>query len=93
MPSVVLSLFGHPGTPQTKWFPRPACACGEILALRVAVVQRGQPPQVHREKDSITIVMAVTVVTGDPPVRLVVRCERDGDIFVSFDGRASRDPA
>ena len=57
------------------------------------MVKRGQPPQVHKEKDSITIVMPVTVVKDGPPLRLVVRCERDGDILVSIDRGTGRDPA
>ena len=89
---MVLSGYGHPAHPD-KIVPAPPWACGEILALRMAVVKRGQPPQVHKEKDSITIVMAVTVLQHAPPVRLVVRCERDGDIFASIDWGTARDPA
>jgi len=52
------------------------------------VVKRGKPPAVHKHQDSITIVMDVAPETSRTAIRLVLRCERNGEIFVSID----RDP-
>ena len=49
------------------------------------VVKPGKPPAVHRTPNSVRIVMDVAPETSRTPIRLVVRCERDGDIFVSID--------
>lgn len=47
----------------------------------------GKPLEVHREHDSITIVMLVARADDRASVRFVLRCERDGDIFASIDGK------
>ena len=52
------------------------------------MVKRGKPPAVHKNQDSITIVMDVAPETSRTAIRLVLRCERNGEIFVSID----RDP-
>ena len=48
-------------------------------------VKPGKPPEVRQEHDSITIVMDVAPATSRTPIRLVLRCERDGDIYASID--------
>jgi hypothetical protein len=47
------------------------------------VVKRGKAPEVHTEENSITFVMRVCIRDRYCP-RLVLRCERDGGIFVSL---------
>jgi hypothetical protein len=57
----------------------------------MTVVKRGQPLHVQKtNEDSITIVMDLTMVADRPPVRLVLRCERDGRICASIDRGVSR---
>jgi hypothetical protein len=48
-------------------------------------VKPGKPPHVRKEHDSITIVMDVAPSTSQTPIRLVLRCERDGQIYASID--------
>ena len=52
------------------------------------MVKRGKAPSIRRTHDSITIVMDVAPKTSRTPIRLVLRCERDGEIFASIE----RDP-
>jgi hypothetical protein len=40
---------------------------------------------VHKAPNSITIVMDVAPATSRAPIRLVLRCDRNGDIFASID--------
>jgi hypothetical protein len=47
------------------------------------VAKRGRAPEVHTEANSITFVMRVYIREHYCP-RLVLRCERDGGIFVSL---------
>jgi hypothetical protein len=47
-------------------------------------VTPGQPLHVRKKNHSITIVMVLATVK-DRPGRLVVRCDRDGDLFASID--------
>jgi len=49
------------------------------------VVKPGRRPTVHRKEDSITIVMDVAPESSRSPIRLVLRCERDGEIYASID--------
>jgi hypothetical protein len=55
-------------------------------------VKPGKPPHVRKEHDSITIVMDVAPSTSRSPIRLVLRCERDGQIFASIDRGPRSDP-
>jgi len=48
-------------------------------------VKPGKPPHVRKEQDSITIVMDVAPATSRSPIRLVLRCERDGQIYASIE--------
>ena len=48
-------------------------------------VKPGKPPEVRKGQDSITIVMDVAPATSRSPIRLVVRCERDGEIYASIE--------
>jgi hypothetical protein len=47
-------------------------------------VTPGQSLHVRKKNHSITIVMVLATVK-DRPGRLVVRCDRDGDLFASID--------
>jgi hypothetical protein len=58
---------------------------GRVLALTITRVKPGKPPHVRKEHDSITIVMDVAPSTSQTPIRLVLRCERDGQIYASID--------
>jgi hypothetical protein len=49
------------------------------------VVKPGKPPEVRKDRNSITIVMDVAPATSRSPIRLVLRCERDGEIYASID--------
>jgi hypothetical protein len=51
----------------------------------MAEVKPGKPPHVRKEHDSITIVMDVAPATSRSPIRLVLRCERDGQIYASIE--------
>jgi hypothetical protein len=55
-------------------------------------VKPGKPPHVRKEHDSITIVMDVAPATSRSPIRLVLRCERDGQIYASIDRSPRSDP-
>jgi hypothetical protein len=48
-------------------------------------VKPGKPPLVRKEHDSITIVMDVAPATSRSLIRLVLRCERDGQIYASIE--------
>jgi hypothetical protein len=50
----------------------------------------GKAPEITTERDTITFVMKVAVREGHT-ARLVVRCQRDGEIVVSL--RAADKPA
>jgi hypothetical protein len=58
---------------------------GHVLARTMIRVKPGKPPHVRKEHDSITIVMDVAPSTSQSPIRLVLRCERDGQIYASID--------
>jgi hypothetical protein len=49
------------------------------------VVKPGRPPTVHKGEDSVTIVLDVAPTPSVTPIRLVLRCERSGEIFASID--------
>jgi hypothetical protein len=49
------------------------------------VVKPGKPPEIRKGQDSITVVMDVAPETSRSPIRLVVRCERDGQIYASIE--------
>jgi hypothetical protein len=53
-------------------------------------VKPGKPLEVRKEQDSITIVMDVAPATSRTPIRLVLRCERDGQIYASIDRGPAR---
>lgn len=56
-----------------------------VVALKIDEVKPGKPPLVRKEQDSITIVMDVAPATSRTPIRLVLRCERDGQIYASIE--------
>ena len=49
--------------------------------------KRGKPLEVRKDDDSITIVMLVSRADDRASVRFVLRCERDGAIFASIEGK------
>lgn len=49
------------------------------------MVKPGRRPTVHRKEDSITIVMDVAPESSRSSIQLVLRCERDGEIYASID--------
>jgi hypothetical protein len=51
----------------------------------MVLVKPGKPPRVRKEQDSVTIVMDVAPATSRSPIRLVLRCERDGQIYASIE--------
>ena len=51
----------------------------------MVIVKPGKPPFVRKEQDSITIVMDVAPATSRTEIRLVLRCERDGQIYASIE--------
>lgn len=51
----------------------------------MVVVKPGKPLEIRKAQDSITIVMDVSPATSRSPIRLVLRCERDGEIYASID--------
>jgi hypothetical protein len=58
----------------------------------MVAVKPGKPPHVRKEQDSITIVMDVAPATSRSPIRLVLRCERDGQIYASIDRGSNPTP-
>ena len=56
------------------------------------MVKPGRRPTVLKKENSITIVMDVAPETSRAPIRLVLRCERDGEIFASIDRSPNRTP-
>jgi hypothetical protein len=55
-------------------------------------VKPGKPPHVRKEQDSITIVMDVAPASSRLPIRLVLRCERDGQIYASIERGPAPNP-
>jgi hypothetical protein len=51
----------------------------------MVVMKPGRPPTVLKGDDSVTIVMDVAPTPSVTPIRLVLRCERDGQIYASID--------
>jgi hypothetical protein len=51
----------------------------------MVVMKPGRPPTVVKGEDSVTIVMDVAPTPSVTPIRLVLRCERTGEIFASID--------
>ena len=49
--------------------------------------KRGKPLEIHKDEDTVTIVMLVTRADDRASVRFVLRCERDGAIFASIEGK------
>lgn len=47
----------------------------------------GKPLEVHKDEDSITIVMLVARADNRASVRFVLRCEREGGIYASIEGK------
>ena len=43
---------------------------------------RGQPPEIHTTETTITFVIPIVGSREEP--RLVLRCERDGEIYVAI---------
>lgn len=58
----------------------------------MVAVKPGKPPHVRKEHDSITIVMDVAPSNSRSQIRLVLRCERDGQIYASIDRGPRSDP-
>ena len=65
--------------------PTQRAPSGDVLALTIVTVKPGKPPLVRKEQDSITIVMDVAPATSRSLIRLVLRCERDGQIYASIE--------
>jgi hypothetical protein len=65
------------------------CAVGHLVGpgfcTTLSVVKPGKPPEIRKGQDSITVVMDVAPETSRSPIRLVVRCERDGQIYASIE--------
>lgn len=55
--------------------------------------QRGELPEIRTDRDTITFVMTISVKGAAP--KLVLRCERDGEIYASIDvaGANGRPPS
>jgi hypothetical protein len=54
--------------------------------------RRGKAPDIHTEQDTVTFVLTIGVRAGVSP-QLVLRCERDGEIYVSIrPGPVVKDP-
>jgi hypothetical protein len=49
--------------------------------------KRGKPLEVREENDSIKFVMLVARADNRASVRFVLRCERDGGLFASIEGK------
>jgi hypothetical protein len=62
-------------------------AHGDLFAPKDGVGKRGKPLEVRKDEDSITIVMLVSRADDRASVRFVLRCERDGAIFASIEGK------
>jgi hypothetical protein len=45
--------------------------------------RRGELPEIRTDPDAITFVMTIAARQGQTP-KLVLRCERDGEIYVSI---------
>ncbi len=54
------------------------------------MVKPGRRLTVLRKEDSITIVMDVAPESSLSPIRLVLRCEREGEIYASIDRNLPR---
>jgi hypothetical protein len=64
-----------------------ASTCGDVFASEGTVGKPGRPLEVHKDEDSITIVMLVARADNRASVRFVLRCERDGAIYASIEGK------
>jgi hypothetical protein len=60
---------------------------GEVLASEGIVGKPGKPLEVHKDEDSITIGMLVARADNRASVRFVLRCEREGGIYASIEGK------
>jgi hypothetical protein len=49
--------------------------------------KRGKPLEIREENDSIKFVMLVARGDNRASVRFVLRCERDGGLFASIEGK------
>jgi hypothetical protein len=49
--------------------------------------KRGKPLEIREENDSIKFVMLVARADNRASVRFVLRCERDGSLFASIEGK------
>jgi hypothetical protein len=49
--------------------------------------KRGKPLEIREENDSIKFVMLVARADNRASVRFVLRCERDGGLFASIEGK------
>jgi hypothetical protein len=54
--------------------------------------RRGELPEIRTDPDAITFVLTIATRQGQTP-KLVVRCERDGEIYASILAGSSSDPA
>jgi hypothetical protein len=54
--------------------------------------RRGELPEIRTEPDAITFVLTIATRQGQTP-KLVVRCERDGEIYASILTGSVSDPA
>jgi hypothetical protein len=60
---------------------------GEVFASEGTVGKPGKPLEVRKDEDSITIVMLVARADNRASVRFVLRCEREGGIYASIEGK------
>jgi hypothetical protein len=60
---------------------------GDVFAFGGGVGKPGKPLEVHKDEDSITIVMLVARADNRASVRFVLRCEREGGIYASIEGK------
>jgi hypothetical protein len=49
--------------------------------------KRGKPLEIREENDSIKFVMLVARADNRASVQFVLRCERDGGLFASIEGK------
>jgi hypothetical protein len=54
--------------------------------------RRGELPEIRTDPDAITFVLTIATRQGQTP-KLVVRCERDGEIYASILAASSPGPA
>jgi hypothetical protein len=59
----------------------------DVLSPEGVMGKRGKPLEIREQEDSITFVMLVARADERASVRFVLRCERDGGLFASIEGK------